>query len=73
MNLTRQDHSYPFGAPRLRGVDLYLHSPALAAIDRHNGRVHDGAEIARVDPAVTANREEIIAADFGLRYPPDNA
>lgn len=36
------------------------------AIDRHNARFHDGADVAAVDPAVTEHIADMVAEDMGL-------
>jgi hypothetical protein len=35
-------------------------------IERHNEQLHDGAEEARVDPAVAEKIQDLVAKDLGL-------
>ena len=36
------------------------------AIERHNDRLHDGAEIAEVDPDLVDQLADLVAAEMGL-------
>jgi hypothetical protein len=36
------------------------------AVDRHNERLHDGAEEAEVDPALTDQLADIVGEEMGL-------
>jgi len=36
------------------------------AVDAHNDRLHDGAAVAEVDPAVTEQLADLVAEDLGL-------
>jgi hypothetical protein len=36
------------------------------AVERHNESVHDGEEVAAVDPAVTERLADLVAEDMGL-------
>lgn len=36
------------------------------AIDRHNDQLHDGAEVARVDPDVADRIADLVAEELGL-------
>jgi len=35
-------------------------------IERHNDRLHDGEDVARVDPAVADELADLVAEDLGL-------
>lgn len=35
-------------------------------LDQHNKQLHDGEEIAEVDPAIAEELTDIVAEDFGL-------
>lgn len=37
-----------------------------AAIDRHNDQLHDGEEVAQIDPAVADEMLDLAAEDMGL-------
>lgn len=37
-----------------------------AAIDRHNDQLHDGDEVAQIDPAVADHVLDLAAEDMGL-------
>ncbi|GGL38030.1 hypothetical protein EFA46_011495 (plasmid) [Halarchaeum sp. CBA1220] len=41
-------------------------SDVAASVERHNERVHDGEEIATVDPDVADRLADLVAADLGL-------
>jgi len=36
------------------------------AISRHNDRLHDGEDVAEVDPAITERLSELVIEDLGL-------
>ncbi|MFB6166140.1 MAG: hypothetical protein ABEJ31_13345 [Haloarculaceae archaeon] len=36
------------------------------ALERHNEQLHDGADVARVDPDVAERVADLVAADLGL-------
>jgi len=36
------------------------------AVDRHNENVHDGEEIAEIDPAIKDRLADLVAEDMGL-------
>lgn len=35
-------------------------------VERHNAQIHDGEDVARVDPAIAEQLQDLIAADLGL-------
>jgi len=37
-----------------------------AAVDRHNDNLHDGDDVARVDPAIADELTDMVAEDLGL-------
>ena len=37
-----------------------------AAVERHNERLHDGEDVARVDPDIAAHVADLVAEDMGL-------
>jgi hypothetical protein len=41
-------------------------SELAEAVDRHNENLHDGDEVARVDPAVRDVLADMVAEDLGL-------
>ncbi len=36
------------------------------AVDRHNDNIHDGDEVAHVDPAIADELTDMVAEDLGL-------
>lgn len=36
------------------------------AIERHNAQIHDGEEVAGVDPDIAAQLQDLVATDLGL-------
>jgi hypothetical protein len=36
------------------------------AIERHNETLHDGADVAEVDPDIAAQLQDLVAEDLGL-------
>ncbi|MFC6718882.1 hypothetical protein ACFQGT_14635 [Natrialbaceae archaeon GCM10025810] len=41
-------------------------SKLAETLERHNDRLHDGNEVARVDPDVADRLADLVAADMGL-------
>jgi RNase P subunit RPR2 len=41
-------------------------SKVADSLDQHNERLHDGEEIARVDPAIAEQLANVVAEDLGL-------
>ncbi|WP_254524652.1 hypothetical protein [Natrinema caseinilyticum] len=49
------------------GTTSRIPLPAVAdAIDRHNDQLHDGADVAEVDPDVADRIADLAAAELGL-------
>ncbi|MEF8780850.1 MAG: hypothetical protein V5A46_09260 [Haloferacaceae archaeon] len=40
-------------------------------VQRHNDRLHDGADVAEVDPAVADHIADLVATDLGLLEDPE--
>ncbi|WP_459192695.1 hypothetical protein [Halosimplex sp. J119] len=36
------------------------------AVERHNDRLHDGEQVAQVDPALAEQLQDLVAEDLGL-------
>lgn len=45
------------------GVSL---ADAADAIERHNEQLHDGEQVAQVDPAIAEHVTDLVASDLGL-------
>lgn len=41
-------------------------SELAAAVERHNDNIHDGEDVAHVDPAIAEELREMVAEDLGL-------
>jgi hypothetical protein len=41
-------------------------SDVAEAVDRHNENVHDGDDIAEIDPAIVDSLADLVAEDMGL-------
>lgn len=37
-----------------------------AAVERHNAQLHDGEDVARVDPAIAEQLQDLVVDDLGL-------
>lgn len=40
-------------------------------VERHNDRLHDGEDVAEVDPAITERIADLVADDMGLLDDPE--
>lgn len=61
-----------------QGPEVPIHCPACEtttrialddvadAVERHNEQLHDGEEVARVDPAISEQLADLVADDLGL-------
>jgi hypothetical protein len=41
-------------------------SKVAESVERHNAQMHDGEDIAQVDPAIAEELQDIVAEDLGL-------
>jgi len=49
------------------GTESRIPLPEVAdALERHNDQLHDGEEVAGVDPGVADHLADLVAADLGL-------
>ena len=56
----------PITCPECETTSRVPIDDVAGAIERHNDRLHDGAEVAEVDPALREEIADMVAEDLGL-------
>jgi hypothetical protein len=64
--MSEEDPSVPVVCPDCGTETSVPLSSVAEAVERHNEGLHDGEEVARVDPAVAEEVTDLVAADLGL-------
>jgi hypothetical protein len=59
------DPTVPIVCPACETTQVPL-AEVADAVERHNESVHDGEEVAAVDPAITERLADLVAEDMGL-------
>jgi hypothetical protein len=60
------DPTVPIVCPACETTTRVPLAEVAEAVERHNANVHDGEDIAAVDPAVTDRLADLVAEDMGL-------
>ncbi|WP_049925772.1 hypothetical protein [Halopiger goleimassiliensis] len=60
------DPRVPITCPECETTSRVPLPDVAAAIDRHNDQLHDGEDVARVDPDVAEQLADMVATDLGL-------
>lgn len=63
---TTETPEVPVVCPECGSTSRVPLSEAAATIDRHNERLHDGADVAQVDPEVADHLVDMVAEDLDL-------
>lgn len=61
-----EEPSFPVICPECETETRVPLSDLEESIDRHNGQLHDGDEVARIDPDVAEEVLDLAAQDMGL-------
>lgn len=61
-----EEPSFPVVCPECETETRVGLSDLEESIDRHNDQLHDGAEVAQIDPAVADEMLDLAAEDMGL-------
>lgn len=61
-----EEPSFPVICPECETETRVALSDLEESIDRHNGQLHDGDEVAQIDPDVAAEVLDLAAEDMGL-------
>jgi hypothetical protein len=60
------DPTVPIVCPACETTTQVPLAEVADAVERHNESVHDGEEVAAVDPAITERLADLVAEDMGL-------
>ncbi len=60
------DPQVPIHCPDCETTSRVPLADVASAVERHNEQLHDGAETARVDPAIADRIADLAAKDLGL-------
>ena len=56
----------PIHCPECETTTRIPLSEVAGSVDRHNEQIHDGEEIAQVDPEIAEKLQDIVAEDLNL-------
>ena len=66
MSSNEEEPDVPIICPDCETTTEIPLSEVADSLERHNEQLHDGEEIARVDPAITEQLTDLVAEDLGL-------
>lgn len=64
--MSEDEPTVPIVCPECDTTSRIALSEVGDAVERHNERLHDGEEIASVDPAIADHLADMVAEDLGL-------
>lgn len=64
--MTADEPEVPIVCPECDTTTRIPISKVADSVERHNDQMHDGEDIARVDPAIAEELQDIVAEDLGL-------
>lgn len=66
MSSNEEEPEVPIVCPACETTTEIPLSEVADSLERHNEQLHDGEELARVDPEITEQLTDIVAEDLGL-------
>jgi hypothetical protein len=61
-----EDTTVPVVCPECETTTRVALSTVAESIERHNDQLHDGEDIAQVDPELAEQLQDLVAKDLGL-------
>jgi hypothetical protein len=63
---SEEDPTVPVVCPECETTTRVALSTVAESIERHNDQLHDGEDIAQVDPELAEQLQDLVAKDLGL-------
>lgn len=71
MSENDDEPTVPIDCPECGTTTRVLLEDVADTVERHNEQLHDGEEVARVDPQITDRLADLVADDLGLLDGPE--
>jgi hypothetical protein len=66
MSEDADEPTVPVDCPECETTTRVSIEEVAETVERHNDRLHDGEDVARVDPAISEQLADLVADDMGL-------